>query len=165
MSAPLVAGRYRILERLGEGGLGTVYRVEDQAEGVARALKIMPRAPGRGNLRSEFQVLAHLVHDNVVRVFDFGVTPRGDDWFTMELVEGGDLRALTLAPTDPAFPRLVGGILRALAFLHARGIVHADVKPSNILVDASRLASEPSRAARLADFGLAAHATDPEAAA
>src|SRR5262245_4847776 len=95
-SAALLAGRYHILDRIGEGGLGVVYRVEDQAEGQIRALKVMPRASGRPNLRGEFLALARLQHDNIVRVHDYGLTPRGDDYFTMELVRGRDI--LSTAP-------------------------------------------------------------------
>jgi hypothetical protein len=166
MTMPLIAGRYRIVERIGEGGLGVVYRVEDPVDGAVRALKVMPRASGRANLRGEFTALAHLQHDNIVRVFDYGVTQRGDDWFTMELVEGGNLLESAPPVDDPRFFRLVGGVLRALAFLHARGMVHADVKPSNVLVDRVKLASgDAARAAKLCDFGLAAVTTDPTAAA
>jgi signal transduction histidine kinase/predicted ATPase len=165
MNLPLIAGRYRILDRIGEGGLGVVHRVEDQAEGVVRALKVLPRAQGRARLRDEFTALARLHHDNIVRVFDYGVTARGDDWFTMELVEGRPLLKAAPPPEDPACHRLIGGVLRALAFLHARGLVHADVKPSNILVDEQLLAADPARAAKLCDFGLAAAVTDPTAAA
>src|SRR5258706_3905855 len=164
MTMPLIAGRYRIVERIGEGGLGVVYRVEDPVDGTVRALKVMPRASGRANLRGEFTALAHLQHENIVRVYDYGVTQRGDDWFTMELIEGGNLLDAAPPVDDPAFFRLVGGVLRALAFLHARGMVHADVKPSNVLVDRVKLATDPARAAKLCDFGLAAVVTDPTAA-
>jgi signal transduction histidine kinase len=165
MSLPLIVGRYRIVDRLGEGGLGVVYRVEDQAEGVLRALKVMPRAKGRAQLRDEFTALAHLRHDNIVRVHDYGVTSRGEDWFTMDLVEGRPLLAAAPPVTKPECHRLIGGVLRALAFLHARGLVHADIKPSNILVDETLLATDPARAAKLCDFGLAAAVSDPQAAA
>src|SRR5688500_4298088 len=127
MAAPMVADRYRILDRIGEGGIGVVYRVEDLAAHEIRALKVMPRESGRINLRGEFVALARLSHENIVRVFDYGITSRGDDYFTMELVRGQDLRAASPPPTDPSFYRLIGGVLRALAFIHARGMVHADV--------------------------------------
>ncbi|MBI4508958.1 MAG: tetratricopeptide repeat protein [Deltaproteobacteria bacterium] len=156
--------RYRILERLGEGGLGTVYRAEDLATQEIRALKIMPRAAGRAHLRGEFLALARLHHDNIVRVFDFGTTPEGEDFFTMELVRGRDLKTAAPPPTSESFYPLIGGVARALAFLHARGMVHADIKPSNILVDEELLASEPSRAGKLVDFGLAAPLADPQGA-
>src|SRR5687767_13108261 len=124
----------------------------------------MPRASGRANLRAEFLALARLSHDNIVKVFDYGVTDRGDDYFTMELIEGRDLRAASPPAPSPEFYRLVAGVLRALSFLHGRGMVHADIKPSNVLVDETRLAADPGRAAKLLDFGLAAATGDPASA-
>src|SRR5690606_34106947 len=109
----------------------------------------------------EFLALARLRHDNIVSVFDYGLTRTGQDFFTMEYVVGPPLQSAVADVPSPAFYRLVGGVLRALAFVHARGMVHADIKPSNVLVDGELLAEDPDRAARLADFGLAGHAADP----
>ncbi|HKA86656.1 MAG TPA: ATP-binding protein [Haliangiales bacterium] len=155
--------RYRVVERIGQGGMGVVYHAVDEATGQEVALKVMPRAAGRRNLRAEFLALARISHDNIVKVFDYGLTPDGEDWFTMELVRGGPLKHAP-PPPDPAFYRLIGGVVRALAFVHARGLVHADVKPSNVLLDDALLAADPTRAAKLADFGLAAASGDPAAA-
>ncbi len=153
--------RYRILGRLGVGGLGVVHRVEDQATGQILAMKEMPRTAEIGNLRTEFLTLARAHHDNVVRVFDFGLTESGQEFLTMELVEGPALLEAVPEVPSPTFYGLLSGVLQALAFLHARGLVHADIKPSNILVDAERLRTDPSKAARLVDFGLAAALADP----
>src|SRR5678815_2855709 len=160
-----VPERYRLLDRIGAGGLGLVQRVEDQASGRELALKVMPRQVGHSNLRGEFLALARLEHPNIVRVFDYGVTPAGQDYFTMEYVHGPPLLEAVGDSAAPAFYPLVGGVLRALAFLHARGMVHADIKPSNVLVDETALAEDPARAAKLLDFGLAAATSDPESAA
>ncbi len=155
--------RYRVLERIGQGGMGVVYRAVDEATGQDVALKVMPRSAGRRNLRAEFLALARICHDNIVKVLDYGLTPDGEDWFTMELVRGRPLKQAP-PPPDPTFYRLIGGVVRALAFVHARGLVHADVKPSNVLLDDALLATDPTRAAKLADFGLAAATGDPAAA-
>jgi len=146
--------RYRIIDRVGSGGLGVVYRVEDRTSGDIVAMKVMPRTTGVGNLRSEFLALARLHHENIVSVFDYGLTESGHDYFTMELIDGPPL--LEAIPTIPsaAFYQLLGGMLRGLAFVHAQGIVHADIKPSNILVSTVELANDPLRAAKLVDFGL-----------
>ncbi len=157
--------RYRLLGQLGAGGLGVVHRVEDRASGQILAMKVMPRALGVANLRSEFVALARLRHDNIVRVFDYGLTSSGQDYFTMELVEGPPLLEAVAEVPSPGFYQLVGGVLRALAFLHAREMVHADIKPSNILLDGKQLASDPGRAVRLVDFGLAAALADPSSSA
>ncbi len=159
------AERYRILDRLGAGGLGVVHRVRDADSGRILAMKVMPRASGAANLRGEFLALARLRHPNIIAVHDYGLTGSGQDYFTMDLVEGPPLLDAVAEVPSPAFYQLVGGILRGLAFVHSRGIVHADVKPSNILIDAELLAADPALAPRLADFGLAAAETDPGAGA
>ena len=160
-----IPGRYQVLGTLGEGGMGVVYRVRDEATGAEVALKVVPRTGGRSGLSAEFAALARLEHPNIVRVFDLGRTSSGDDFFTMELVRGRDLRALAPRPDAPELYPLLAGAARALAFLHARGLVHADIKPSNLLVDEALLASAPERALKLVDFGLAAPLADPQAAA
>ncbi len=158
-----VPSPYRFLDRIGAGGLGVVYRVQDPTSGQVRALKIMPRSSGVTNLRAEFLSLVRLHHDNIVSVFDYGLTESGQDFFTMEYIEGPPLvEAISEIPST-SFYRLVGGVLRGLSYVHARGMVHADIKPSNILVDRSVLEEDPTRAARLVDFGLAAASDDPAA--
>ncbi len=153
--------RYQVLDRIGSGGLGVVNRVRDRGSGAIYAMKVMPRAHGAANLRSEFLALARLKHDNIVSVIDYGLTDSGHDFFTMEYVEGPSLLEAVSEVPSPLFYRLIGGMLRALALVHARGMVHADIKPSNVLVDARLLQESPERAARLADFGLAAAIDDP----
>lgn len=154
--------RYRIVERIGAGGLGVVYRVEDRVSGRQLAMKVMPRDHGVANLRSEFLALARLRHDNIVSVSDYGLTENGEDFFTMEYVEGPPLLDAVDEVPSERFYQLVIGVLRALAFIHSRGMVHADLKPSNILISSFMLGEDPTRAARLADFGLAASLSDPD---
>jgi signal transduction histidine kinase/tetratricopeptide (TPR) repeat protein len=155
------AERYRLIERLGAGSIGVVHRALDRATGREVALKIMPRPRTGTNLRGEFVALARLRHPNVVSVLDYGLTDAGHEYFTMELVLGPSL----LEAAAPAMGRrcfaLLGGVLDALSAVHASGMVHADIKPSNILVDGTTLESAPDRAARLGDFGLAGPLSDP----
>lgn len=152
--------RYQIVEKIGAGGIGEVFKVEDRVSGRVQAMKIMPRARGVANLRSEFLALARLRHDNIVSVSDYGLTDSGHDYFTMDLVTGPPLLEAIGDVPSPQFYQVIGGVLRALTFIHSRGMVHADIKPSNILIDGSLLARDPSRAARLVDFGLAAAMDD-----
>jgi signal transduction histidine kinase/tetratricopeptide (TPR) repeat protein len=171
MSRP--AERYKLLERLGAGGIGVVHRALDRATGREVAMKIMPRPGGGTNLRDEFVALARLRHRNVVSVLDYGLTDAGQEYFTMELVLGPPLAEAAavegaVAPGAagwPTFFPLMDGVLDALAFVHARGMIHADIKPTNVLIDGAALATEPAAAARLADFGLAAAIDDPAARA
>jgi signal transduction histidine kinase len=165
MSRAPASERYRVVDRIGEGGIGVVYRVEDAATGDVRAMKVIPRKRGVANLRGEFLALARLHHENIVRVHDYGLTKDRDDFFTMDFVSGPALAEAVPNGASPALYPVLGGVLRALAFLHARGIVHADIKPSNILIDAKALADEPMAAAKLVDFGLAANLSDPRASA
>src|SRR5688572_5155734 len=129
------AERYQLVERLGSGGLGVVHRALDRVTGRHVALKLMPRPQGGTNLRDEFVALARIRHPNIVSVLDYGLTDSGQEFFTMELVEGPTLVEAALPAESRQFHALIGGVLDALAAVHAHGMVHADVKPSNILVD------------------------------
>jgi len=157
--------RYRVVEQIGAGGVGTVFLIEDRADGVRRAMKVLPRRRDQSNLRGEFAALARLAHPNIVTVHDYGITEGGHDFFTMDFVAGPPLLEAVPGPDSPLFFPVMVGVLRALAFLHARGMVHADIKPSNILIDAKALEENPEEAAHLADFGLAADLSDPAASA
>lgn len=191
--------RYRPVRRLGQGGMGAVWEVEDRERGVRCALKVM-RVGGAGDgllrFKREFRSVADLSHPNLVRLFELATD--GARWYyTMELVEGSDLLEAMRArdsddatrgePTDPStetLPRRTSAgesdagsarattreacslpatpcdlerldlalpqLLDGLGFIHARGVVHRDLKPKNILFDrAGHL--------RVLDFGIAQH--------
>jgi transcriptional regulator with GAF, ATPase, and Fis domain/tetratricopeptide (TPR) repeat protein len=160
---PRLAGRYRVLGPLGAGGMGVVFRVADElAGGREVALKTL-RADEHAQpallerLRAEFQVLRQLDHPNVARVYDFGVgEPSAADgalgvaWFTSELCTGGTL----LAWADGRSLAELGPVLlqccEALAYVHARGLLHRDVKPENFIVGGAPHAP----LVKLIDFGL-----------
>ena len=155
------AERYRLIERLGAGSIGVVHRALDLATGREVALKLMPRPRWGTNLRGEFVALARLRHPNVVSVLDYGLTDGGQEYFTMELVSGPTLVDAAGPATGRTLYALLAGVLDALAAVHTAGMVHADIKPSNILVDGRALHATPGRAGRLVDFGLAAPLADP----
>lgn len=163
----VVNGRYRIAERLGKGGMGAVYRVDDQLyPGRPTALKMFlhkVRHPVE-LFRAEFKTMASLRHPNVARVYDFEVLAGHDAlFFTMELIAGAPLSARLAGPREregdaavPGLPwhevvELLVPVIRALSYLHTRGVVHYDLKPSNIMV--GQRGAE--RRVKVLDFGLA----------
>lgn len=134
-------GRYLIGQRLGSGGVATVYRAYDQVQGQTVALKLLlPGADEKTYLRfrNEAMTAGALRHPHIVRVLQVGTAPGGEiAYIAMELVEGESLSDLLrqqgrLRPEESA--NLLEPIARALAAAHARGIVHRDVKPGNILL-------------------------------
>ena len=140
-----LGGRYRLIELLGSGGMATIYRATDTQLGRDVALKLLRpeylRDPDfSSRFRQEAQAAASLSHPNVVTVYDFGEDPSGP-YIVMELVDGEDLatilrRSGALPPRQVA--RIGSGVARALAAAHARGLVHRDVKPGNILIGTRR---------------------------
>ncbi|SDH52251.1 serine/threonine-protein kinase [Agrococcus jejuensis] len=160
----LLAGRYRVGERIGSGGTASVHRGRDELLGRDVALKAVthgasdPAAHERE--RTEVELLARLSHRALVTVFD-AVSARVDGHdsivVVMELVDGPTLsqRRAEGPIADAELLRMARDLAEALAVVHAAGIVHRDVKPSNILLAPSPLA-EHDFDARLADFGIAA---------
>jgi hypothetical protein len=133
----LIAGRYRVIEPLGQGGMGTVYRVHDSATHQSLALKqLILKDDGAYSKQAaslferEYSVLAQLSHPRVIAVYDYGVTPSGP-FYTMELLDGGDLREL--APMSVSRTcAVIGEVCSSIALLHARRLVHRDITPRNI---------------------------------
>jgi serine/threonine protein kinase len=136
---PDLAGtRYRLIERVGGGGMGTVYLAEDSVLGRRVALKILDLPELRSDLSArllrEAQILGRLEHPGIVPVHDAGTLADGRVFYAMKFVEGERLDIL--AKRIEALPdrlRIFQRICEAVAFAHARGILHRDLKPENIM--------------------------------
>jgi hypothetical protein len=154
----LIAGRYRLRERLGQGGMSVVWRADDDVLGREVAVKVLSAAlagdPGqRRQIRDEARAAARLRHTNVVAVYDYGeFTDAGRtlSYVVMELVDGRTLADMLTGGRLPwKVATLVGAqVAAALAAAHADGIVHRDVKPANVMVTSSGV--------KLVDFGISA---------
>ena len=153
-------GRYRIREKIGEGGGGVVYMAE-QEEPVRRlvALKIIKLGMDTRNVIARFeaerQALAMMDHPNIARVFDAGATETGRPYFVMELVRGVKITEYCDQHQLDTRERLALfiQICRAIQHAHQKGIIHRDLKPSNILVTPPN-AGEPG-VPKVIDFGIA----------
>src|SRR5256885_11585853 len=158
--ARLLANRYRLLERIDEGGAGEVWRARDEKLGRDVAIKLLgPDADDalRSRFADEARRAAAVVHPNVVTVFDEG-RDGADAFMVMELVPGKTLREIVTerGPLPPhEVSRLIRQVAAALDAAHAAGVVHCDVKPANVIVD-------PRGIAKLTDFGIARAARDKD---
>ncbi|PKN30167.1 MAG: hypothetical protein CVU63_25770, partial [Deltaproteobacteria bacterium HGW-Deltaproteobacteria-20] len=135
---------YRVVRPLGLGGMGEVYEVDHTRAGTRRAVKVarhdLADALVSQRLIREAKALRAIEHPNVVRVFEVGELPDGRPYFAMELLEGVCLRRLVAEQAPLAYARAVRLIVHALdglAAIQAQGLVHRDVKPSNLFVDVS----------------------------
>src|SRR5689334_11321604 len=145
---------YRVVSRLGAGGMGVVYRAHDDRLGRDLALKILPcdmmkDDSARSRLLNEARASASLNHAHIAQVYDVG-QDQGHMFFAMELVEGKTLREMIPRGGLPLSTACRYGeqIARALAFAHEHGIIHRDLKTANIMIT-------PDGRAKVLDFGLA----------
>ena len=154
-SLPQTWGEYILLGELGRGGAGVVYEALHRKLGRKVALKVLrtgmdTEKSARERFRREAQALAQVHHDNIVEIYEYGEL--GDRlYYAMSLVDGPSLSALTKRDQRPSPQELcagMAGIADALQALHEAGIIHRDVKPSNIMI-------APNGRYMLADFGLA----------
>ncbi len=161
-------GRYRIIQRIGEGGMGAVYRAEQVCLGRTCAVKILTkldsRRPGDNPAKRFFleaAVASRLAHPNTVRVFDFGSTDDGICFIAMEYLQGRTLQSVLLheGPMPEArMIRVAQQVAKSLREAHDMGVIHRDLKPSNVFLLQS---GDESDFVKVFDFGLAKR-LDPE---
>jgi serine/threonine-protein kinase len=160
LEGQILAGRYRIIEKIGEGGMGSVYLVEHTALEKKMAIKVLLHEYARKtDLKERFlqeaKAAARIDHENVIEVNDFGDTPDGSVFFAMEYMDGNDLaHAIKVSGAIP-WSRARGialQICRALGAAHANKIIHRDMKPENVF-----LIEREGRAdfVKVLDFGIA----------
>jgi len=160
---------YRIVSKLGEGGMGTVYAADDVLLGRQVAIKFLNASSSDHHYRARFlreaRAISSLTHPNIATIFDYGESNDEKPFLVMELVEGETLGALldASALTIWRAVEIIECVADALAEAHTRGIVHRDIKPSNVIITERGLV-------KVLDFGLAKrineeeyHETDPNA--
>ncbi|AZS41858.1 Serine/threonine-protein kinase PknA [Microbacterium oxydans] len=160
-SAPtqeLLGGRYQLRECVGQGGMARVYRAEDVLLGRTVAIKLLnggSEGVPSDRARSEMTLLASLNHPAMVTLYDAQLVPGKAEYLVMEFVDGPTLSARIaqgpVPPTDVAM--IAADLAEALHVVHGAGVVHRDVKPSNVLLSPTSLPGSRS-GAKLADFGI-----------
>src|SRR6516225_7220912 len=151
-------GPYKLLQKVGEGGMGAVW-VAEQTEPVKRRVALKVIKPGMDSTQvlrrfeAERQALALMDHTHIAKVFDAGTTPEGRPYFVMELVKGAPITKYCDELHLPIRERLglFVPVCQAIQHAHQKGIIHRDIKPSNILV----AIQDGKPVAKVIDFGVA----------
>ena len=154
----VIAGRYRMINRIGRGGMGDVWRADDLVLRTPVALKLI-RSTGpdaRDRILNEVRLARQITHPAVCRVFDVGEAEGGLAFYSMELIRGEDLATLVRRvgrlPSDTVTD-IARQLCAGLAAAHAQGVLHRDLKPANVLIDNDGVV-------RITDFGIAIPRSD-----
>ena len=159
-TSALLDGRYLLEDRVGKGGMATVYRAEDTHLGRTVAIKMIhdggDAVSSVDRAHTEKALLASMNHPSLVTLYDAQLEPGRPQYLVMEFVDGPTLAArMAEGPLPPRqLAHLTQNLAEGLAAAHAAGIIHRDVKPSNVLLARTGDAAVPWTA-KLADFGIA----------
>jgi serine/threonine-protein kinase len=163
---PRRIGAYVLIDRIAAGAMGEVYRARHVSSGRMRALKLLSSGASPRQLAqfdNEVRFGARLSHPNTVSAQEHGHTPEGTRYFAMDLIDGVTLQALVEQEGPQAPERVIGILMQvaaALAEVHELGLVHCDIKPSNLLLCRG---AGPDRV-KLLDFGLVKYLAEPHPA-
>ena len=154
----VIAERYRLVRKIGEGGMATVWEAEHMTLGSSVAVKLMRHGAqqsrqARERFLREARMSAQVRHRNVVEIQDFGVTPDGIPFLVMELLRGETLAQLLQRDgslTQAEAARTMSLVLRGLLAVHEKGIIHRDLKPQNVFI----VEDPDGRYPKLLDFGV-----------
>jgi len=154
----LINDRYLVEELLGEGGMGSVYKVKDFVENRISALKLIKEKifsnKAIDRFKNEFKLVINLEHRNIIEVYDFDIYKKIDTYFiTMEYIEGENLNRSFYDMSNKNKYDILMQISRGLNYIHSRHIVHFDIKPDNIIL--VRNEKKDSYQVKIMDFGLA----------
>lgn len=152
--------RYEVLEQLGEGGMGAVYKVRDKELGKTFAVKMLrPQLVEDGTARKRFeqeaQAASNLTHANLVAVYDYGMGTKGSPYIVMDYLDGKSLGDILQKQGYLDVPRAVDIFVQcaeAIAHAHRKGVIHRDIKPNNIIVEANPNGTD---FVKIVDFGIA----------
>ena len=156
-----IMGRFHVHERIGTGGMGTVYRAEQKGLDRQVALKVLKKElisdrETVARFHREAKAMSMLMHPNTVRVFDFGEDDEGYLFLAMELLEGELLTAWAEREVTPPIDEVIetiGEVLRSLNEAHSKGLIHRDLKPDNIFL--ARVEGRVRPVVKVLDFGIA----------
>ncbi len=157
---PVLGQQYEVLQRIGTGGMGSVYKVRDKSIDAIVAIKVLQQslvqdAAALKRFQQEAESASHLNHPNLVSVFGHGTTDDGSPYIVMDYLDGKSLADILTEATvldSTRALKLFSDIAEALAYAHTNGVVHRDVKPTNIIVTN---VGEASERAHIVDFGIA----------
>ncbi|HEB72780.1 MAG TPA: serine/threonine protein kinase, partial [Nitrospirae bacterium] len=159
MSGEVFDGRYRVIHKIGEGGMGAVYKAQQISTGKNVAIKVVSKHLTENpatvrRFQREVKLQSKLEHPNIVTVIDFSQTKDGHYFFVMPFVEGKSLRRMILDDGKLSlndFHDLASQMCDGLEYAHRRGIIHRDIKGDNIAI----AQMEHQRVVKILDFGLA----------